>query len=101
MMMRQYHMAHDCPHCGCKDAVDEWGGARMMSSEWGHDFSCCSDACGKAFAVKYKQLVKTRQGRKELASLWAKLAERSDAWLTGEPYPGYKAEQQLKHRRFD
>lgn len=100
MRMRQYYMAHDCPHCGDKDSPDEWRGARMMSSAWGHDFSCCSESCGQAFAVKYRELVKTRHGRKELAELWTKLAEQSDALLTGEPYPGYKAELQLKHRRF-
>jgi YHS domain-containing protein len=48
---RQYWMAHDCPQCGQKDAPNTWRGARMSSSCWGHNYSCCSDACGKAFAT--------------------------------------------------
>lgn len=31
-----------CPNCGT-------GEAYMSSSVWGHDHSCCSDACGMAF----------------------------------------------------
>ena len=89
-------MAHDCPHCGDKDAQGKWGGARMMSTLWPHDFSCCSDACGKAFGVKWLGLEETKKGRKELAALWEKYQEQSDARLTGEPYPGYDAEMQLK-----
>lgn len=96
MRNRQYYMAHDCPHCGDKDAQGKWGGARMSSTEWPHRFTCCSDACGVAFGEKYKELEKTKKGRKELADLWHKFQSQSDARLSGEPYPGYDAEMQLK-----
>lgn len=32
-----------CPQCGKPE------GAFMGSSDWGHTFSCCSDACGIAY----------------------------------------------------
>ncbi len=32
-----------CPQCGEMDAG-------MGSSAWGHAYSCCSDACGHAYA---------------------------------------------------
>jgi hypothetical protein len=98
MMEKPYLMAHDCPECGAKDAPRAWGGARMLSSQWGHEFSCCSDKCGLAFAVKHRELEKTRKGRKQLADLWEKLAGQDDSRLCGEPYYGYDAEQLLKHR---
>jgi hypothetical protein len=105
MNNRQYWLAHDCPQCGAKDErysfdTGSWGGARMCASSWGHDFACCSDECGKAFAIKHQELQKTKAGRKALAALWQKLESQSDARLCGEPYYGYDAEQQLKHRRF-
>lgn len=37
---KQRHIAPDCPGCGAPDA------ARMSSTRWGHDVSCCSDECG-------------------------------------------------------
>ncbi len=100
MRHRRYWMAHNCPQCGAKDAEDEWGGARMGSTSWNHDFMCCSEACGQAFAKTHAEKVKTKAGRKELAKLWEDLASQSDARLCGEPYYGYNAEQLLKHRRF-
>lgn len=100
MQFRQYYMAHECPQCGQKDEPWEWRGARMSSTEWQHDFSCCSDECGKAFAEKHRELVKTKKGRKELAALWEKFASQAEYRLCGEPYLGYNAEQMLKHRRF-
>ncbi len=39
-------MADDCPNCGQKDSEGAWEGARSGSSEWGHPFMCCSNACG-------------------------------------------------------
>jgi hypothetical protein len=60
MHSRQYYLTHDCPHCGAKDAPDEWGGARMSSSAWGHSFSCCSDDCGFALA---KSVIPDRKKR--------------------------------------
>lgn len=100
MNIKSYRMAHSCPNCGQKDEVDQWLGARMSCSSWGHDFVCCSDECGKAFAVKHEKLEKTKKGRKELADLWEKLAEESDSRMCGEPYYGYNAEQMLRNRRF-
>lgn len=47
---RPYRLAEDCPNCGQKDAPNAWKGARVWSTNWGHGFSCCSDACGVAFA---------------------------------------------------
>lgn len=89
MYRRRYYMAHDCPQCGAKDAPGEWGGARMSSSAWGHDFSCCSDECGKELAKKVIPARETEEGRKWLRQLWEKLQCQSDARLSGEPYPGY------------
>jgi len=97
---KRYWLAHDCPSCGAKDEVDCWGGARMGSTTWNHDFKCCSDACGKSFAVIHKEKIKTRAGRKFLSDLWEKLSMQQDARMSGEPYEGYQAEQQLKHRVF-
>lgn len=95
-MRMPYIMAHDCPECGCKDGIDEWGGARMSCSSWEHDFMCCSDECGKAFARKHKIMSETKIGRKQLRALWNKLSEQSGSLLCGEPYYGYDAEQLLK-----
>ncbi|WP_186145985.1 hypothetical protein [Burkholderia gladioli] len=97
-MRKPYLMTHDCPHCGEKDEPDAWMGARMSSSEWGHDFCCCSDACGRAFAEKHRELEKTRKGRRQLAKLWQELESQADHRLCGEPYYGYEAEQTLKWR---
>lgn len=96
MKFRRYYMAHECPNCGTKDAEGEWGGARMSSTSWKHDFSCCSEKCGLAFARRHEALEKTPAGRKELAILWEKLQSQSDAILCGEPYRGYGAEQTLR-----
>ncbi len=96
MRMHRYWMAHDCPNCGAKDEYDQWGGARMSSTSWGHDFSCCSDECGIAFAAIVREKEQTKKGRKWLAQLWEKLEGQSDARLCGEPYQGYNAECQLR-----
>ena len=53
---KQYWMAEDCPNCGQKDELDKWKGARMGSTSWGHDYMCCSDACGTAFKTNPKRL---------------------------------------------
>lgn len=52
MNNRQYFLAEDCPVCGCKDEPETWGGARMSSSRWGHNFACCSDKCGLELAKR-------------------------------------------------
>lgn len=39
-MWRDEPKRDDCPVCGKKE------GATMVSSRWGHDFTCCSDSCG-------------------------------------------------------
>lgn len=96
MTPRRYWITHDCPNCGAQDEPNKWGGARMWSTAWGHGFSCCSEACGTAFALIVKEKEQTTKGRKWLAALWEKLADQSDARLTGEPYPGYDAECQLR-----
>lgn len=96
MRMQRYWMAHSCPNCGLKDSEDSWSGARMISSEWGHDFSCCSDECGFEFAKTVNLKSATKTGRKELRKLWEKLQEESDARLCGEPYDGYNAENTLR-----
>ena len=54
-MKDPYWMAADCPNCGEKDAPGQWKGARMGSTAWGHSYSCCSDACGIAFATSPKR----------------------------------------------
>lgn len=41
-----YRKSGPCSNCG-RD-----GGAFMGSSEWGHDFMCCSRACGRRLAHK-------------------------------------------------
>ena len=47
-----------CPNCGKPDA------ARMKSTEWGHDYMCCSHKCGFEFADKLKILKKTKKYKK-------------------------------------
>ena len=96
MKHRPYLMTHDCPHCGKKDEENEWGGARLLSTTWGHDFKCCSEECGKAFAKTHTEKEKTKQGRKELRQLWHKFQSQADYRLCGEPYAGYNAEEQLR-----
>lgn len=96
----RYYLTHDCPNCGDSDSEWAWKGARMGSSTWGHDFSCCSDKCGKEFALRHAELVRTKKGRKELAKLWQKFQNQAEHRLCGEPYYGYNAEQTLKHRNF-
>lgn len=48
-MERQYNWAGDCPYCGEKDALWAYKGARVGSTRWGHNYSCCSEECGVAF----------------------------------------------------
>ncbi len=50
----QYHFVEDCPNCGEKDELNQWKGARMHSSSWGHPYACCSDACGVALKKSRK-----------------------------------------------
>lgn len=51
MSHKRYYMADDCPNCGQQDKEWEWKGARMGSTTWGHDYMCCSETCGVAFAT--------------------------------------------------
>ncbi len=55
MDSKRYWLAEDCPNCGQKDAPNAWRGARMGSTAWGHSFSCCSEACGVAYANSPKR----------------------------------------------
>jgi len=54
-MREPYYLADDCPNCGQKDSTDAYKGARMGSSAWGHDYACCSEACGVAFENSAKR----------------------------------------------
>jgi len=56
-----YLWAADCPNCGEKDEEGEYKGARLNDTRWGHEYSCCSDKCGKEFyhSDKHKKLVIT------------------------------------------
>ena len=56
MFIEPYYLAEDCPQCGQKDEINKWRGARMGSSSWGHDFSCCSNKCGIAFRDNPKRI---------------------------------------------
>lgn len=38
-----------CPECGKPES------ATMGSNTWGHEFHCCSDECGLAFASNLKR----------------------------------------------
>ena len=89
MNSRPYSMAHECPQCGQKDEKGMWRGARLGSSEWGHNFMCCSDECGKALATRVLPLQQTKKGPAELKKLWERLAQQADFRLCGEPYAGY------------
>lgn len=64
----QYWLAADCPNCGEKDSHEAWKGARMSSTAWGHGYSCCSDACGFAFAKSKKRIQKDLDAAKERAA---------------------------------
>lgn len=59
---REYWMAADCPNCGEKDEPHAWKGARMSSTAWGHNYSCCSEKCGREFlnSKKHKAMEKSR-----------------------------------------
>lgn len=46
--MDHYYRVGPCANCGRE------GAGFMGSSEWGHDYSCCSDACGKRLAHKMR-----------------------------------------------
>lgn len=71
---KQYEMAEDCPQCGQKDEPYKWKGARMGSTSWGHDYMCCSDACGIAFKTNPKRLEMDREKIKfQIAALQYKL----------------------------
>lgn len=71
---KQYEMVEDCPQCGQKDEPHKWKGARMGSTSWGHDYMCCSDACGIAFKTNPKRLEMDREKIKfQIAALQYKL----------------------------
>lgn len=65
MKFREYWLADDCPNCGQKDEINAWKGARMGSTEWGHDYTCCSEKCGREFlnSKKHKSMEKDRVNR--------------------------------------
>ncbi len=45
----QKYVAPPCPNCGKED------GARMGSTVWGHNYSCCSDKCGLEYRTSPKR----------------------------------------------
>ena len=49
MNHRDVYIPGPCSHCG------KPGGGTMGSSSWGHDYYCCSDKCGAAFASTKKR----------------------------------------------
>ncbi len=51
---QEYYLANDCPQCGEKDEYGAWKGARQGSTEWGHNFMCCSEACGKRLGIRIR-----------------------------------------------
>lgn len=55
-MRHPYYLVEDCPECGEKDEINKWKGARMGSSSWGHNYSCCSERCGLAFRDNPKRI---------------------------------------------
>lgn len=56
---RVEYPAPDCPNCGQKDEGNKLG-ARMSSTTWGHNYSCCSDACGRRLAKRLETGMITR-----------------------------------------
>ena len=50
----EYHFANDCPNCGEKDEYGAHKGARQGDTEWGHNFMCCSNACGVRLSSRIK-----------------------------------------------
>jgi Zn ribbon nucleic-acid-binding protein len=64
-MRREYFMAEDCPQCGQKDEPDRWLGARMGSTMWGHNYSCCSDKCGHAYLTNPKRIERDKAAARE------------------------------------
>lgn len=76
MYGKRYFMAPDCPVCGQKDEEWKWLGARMGSTAWGHNYSCCSDACGIAFkdsSARYQMELQSVEH--QIAGLKSKAAE--------------------------
>lgn len=73
MSGQRYLLAADCPVCGCKDAKDEWVGARMWSTEWRHDFPCCSDKCGEELAKQIKGW-----SPQKIAGLWRRMESQCE-----------------------
>lgn len=62
---RTYWMAPDCPNCGQKDEPHTNKGARMGCSDWGHNYSCCSDKCGREFLNSEKHRAMERDRLKQ------------------------------------
>jgi hypothetical protein len=54
MYSEEYHFAPNCANCGQKDKWGTYKGGRITNSAWGHDYPCCSRACGKRLAVRLK-----------------------------------------------
>jgi hypothetical protein len=78
-MHEPYWLAADCPNCGQKDELEQFKGARLFNSEWGHSYSCCSEACGRAFLNSPQHKAKERERiKREIKQLRAELEELSD-----------------------
>lgn len=71
----RYWLASDCPECGERDEVGAWKGARMSSTAWGHNYSCCSNTCGYAYLKNPKRLERDKAALREtIAHLQAALS---------------------------
>lgn len=60
---RPYYKAPPCPNCGEVDDMKTQTGARMCSGRWGHEFSCCSEECGREFTHKLENSPRYKRAR--------------------------------------
>jgi len=70
-MAKSYELATPCPNCGQQDYYDAWAGARQWSSSWGHNYTCCSEECGREFG---KKLANSKKGER-IRELKSKIAQ--------------------------
>ena len=74
--LKHYFLADDCPNCGQKDSEWAWKGARMSSTKWKHNYSCCSDKCGyEFFGSPTHRLLEREKIKREIQILQSRLSE--------------------------
>lgn len=86
-MDKTYWLAAPCPQCGEEDAPHAWKGARMSSTEWGHNYACCSDTCGRAFKNNPKRITMDREeikNRQEMLRAALRELDQEDAALASK-----------------